>query len=109
MIGGCAADMIPRAAVPVTLVDDTAVNNLENIRFWGDSKQKDYAILTEQRVAAIRELYGDKASKATRNSNFLTLSGGGSDGAFGAGLLVGWTELGDRPHFDFVTGVSTGA
>jgi predicted acylesterase/phospholipase RssA len=109
MIGGCAADMIPRAAVPVTLVDDAAVSNLENIRFWGDSKQKDYAILTEQRIAAIRELYGDKASKVSRNSNFLTLSGGGSDGAFGAGLLVGWTERGDRPHFDFVTGVSTGA
>ncbi len=35
--------------------------------------------------------------------------GGGSDGAFGAGVLVGWTETGKRPSFDIVTGVSTGA
>ncbi len=39
----------------------------------------------------------------------LLLSGGGSDGAFGAGVLVGWTETGTRPKFDIVTGVSTGA
>jgi len=39
----------------------------------------------------------------------LLLSGGGSHGAFGAGVLVGWTESGQRPQFDIVTGVSTGA
>jgi predicted acylesterase/phospholipase RssA len=41
--------------------------------------------------------------------NVLVLSGGGADGAFGAGVLVGWSETGDRPRFDVVTGVSTGA
>ena len=40
---------------------------------------------------------------------FLAVSGGGDDGAFGAGLLVGWSEHGDRPEFQIVTGVSTGA
>lgn len=39
----------------------------------------------------------------------LALSGGGANGAFGAGLLVGWSEHGNRPVFDVVTGVSTGA
>ena len=39
----------------------------------------------------------------------LAISGGGDDGAFGAGLLVGWTAHGDRPIFRGVTGVSTGA
>ena len=39
----------------------------------------------------------------------LALSGGGADGAFGAGVLRGWTESGNRPRFDIVTGVSTGA
>lgn len=39
----------------------------------------------------------------------LTLSGGGSRGAYGAGVLTGWTERGDRPEFDVVTGISTGA
>ncbi len=39
----------------------------------------------------------------------LALSGGGADGAFGAGLLTGWTERGDRPQFAVVTGASAGA
>lgn len=39
----------------------------------------------------------------------LAISGGGGDGAFGAGLLAGWTKAGDRPAFRLVTGVSTGA
>lgn len=39
----------------------------------------------------------------------LALSGGGANGAYGAGVLVGWSERGDRPRFDIVTGVSTGA
>ncbi len=39
----------------------------------------------------------------------LALSGGGSRGAYGAGVMSGWTDAGDRPQFDVVTGVSTGA
>ena len=39
----------------------------------------------------------------------LTLSGGGSRGAYGAGVLSGWTVRGDRPQFDVVTGISTGS
>ncbi|USQ94915.1 patatin-like phospholipase family protein [Caulobacter sp. RL271] len=39
----------------------------------------------------------------------LAISGGGSNGAYGAGILVGWTKTGHRPEFDIVTGVSTGA
>ena len=39
----------------------------------------------------------------------LVLSGGGSYGAYSAGILCGWTEAGNRPQFDVVTGVSTGA
>ena len=41
--------------------------------------------------------------------NILTLTGGGSRGAFGTGLLIGWTDRGDIPNFDVVTGISTGA
>ena len=41
--------------------------------------------------------------------NMLSLSGGGQNGAFGAGFLIGWRESGRRPEFDFVGGVSTGA
>ena len=39
----------------------------------------------------------------------LALSGGGAEGAFGAGLLTGWTARGTRPQFTFVTGASAGA
>jgi hypothetical protein len=46
---------------------------------------------------------------APRRASLLALSGGGEDGAFGAGLLLGWTEAGTRPDFALVTGVSTGA
>ena len=42
-------------------------------------------------------------------TTILALSGGGANGAYGAGLLTGWSERGDRPTFDVVTGVSTGA
>jgi hypothetical protein len=42
-------------------------------------------------------------------SNLLAISGGAEDGAFGAGLLVGWSDSGTRPTFDLVTGVSSGA
>lgn len=41
--------------------------------------------------------------------DFIALSGGGSNGAFTAGLMKGWSERGDRPDFEIVTGVSTGA
>lgn len=44
-----------------------------------------------------------------RSHDVLALSSGGADGAFGAGVLVGWSESGQRPEFDVVTGVSTGA
>jgi predicted patatin/cPLA2 family phospholipase len=40
---------------------------------------------------------------------YLAISGGGDNGAFGAGLLNGWTAAGTRPEFKLVTGVSTGA
>lgn len=42
-------------------------------------------------------------------AHFLALSGGGQDGAFGAGVLCGWTQTGARPAFKLVTGISTGS
>ena len=41
--------------------------------------------------------------------SYLALSGGGADGAYGAGVLNGWTAAGTRPEFSVVSGVSTGA
>ncbi len=50
-----------------------------------------------------------KAKPEGEPINYLALSGGGVDGAFSAGVLKAWSESGDRPKFDVVTGVSTGA
>ena len=49
------------------------------------------------------------AVSSERVFNYLALSGGGGDGAYGAGILNGWTDSGKRPDFAIVSGVSTGA
>lgn len=56
-----------------------------------------------------KHLHPSQSSQSSGGPNVLALSGGGEDGAFGAGALVGWSKRGDRPDFDLVTGVSTGA
>ena len=48
------------------------------------------------------------AQTPERTYNVLVLSGGGIFGAYSAGVMVGWTESGDRPNFDVITGISTG-
>jgi hypothetical protein len=64
-------------------------------------------------VAATSGVEGNLARHLERKRghalNVLSLSGGGQNGAFGAGFLIGWRESGRRPEFDIVTGVSTGA
>jgi hypothetical protein len=52
--------------------------------------------------------FSDRQSKP-KSIDVLALSGGGAEGAFGAGLLVGWTEAGNRPEFSVVSGTSSGA
>ena len=50
------------------------------------------------------------ARSAAGDLNVLVLSGGGSHGAWGAGVLKGWRKATPpRPQFQVVTGVSTGA
>jgi len=44
-----------------------------------------------------------------RTYSLLAISGGGANGAYGAGLLNGWSKSGSRPVFKVVTGISTGA
>ncbi len=61
------------------------------------------------RVEALAEQIGARLWAASEGRSILALSGGGANGAFGAGVLVGWTESGTRPEFSVVTGVSTGA
>ncbi len=61
-------------------------------------------------AALRREMeYAQRTGTTVGEANYLAISGGGENGAFGAGLLTGWTQLGTRPVFKGVTGVSTGA
>ena len=66
----------------------------------------DVAAAREREIAA-RVRAGDPAELPP--AEMLAISGGGDKGAFGAGLLNGWTKHGTRPSFKVVTGVSTGA
>src|SRR5215831_13927016 len=75
------------------------------VRFWGDAVPKDVVAFARRRDAEFRA----EGINPSGVRNYLALSGGGSDGAFGAGLLVGWSAAGTRPKFDLVTGVSTGS
>ncbi len=59
--------------------------------------------------ALIKKANNYRNVKGSVPFNILSLSGGGTRGAFGAGILSGWEDRGDMPKFDIVTGVSTGA
>jgi hypothetical protein len=56
-----------------------------------------------------REVSARLSADGSARHTILALSGGGANGAYGAGVIAGWTETGSRPDFDIVTGISTGA
>lgn len=96
----CAAcASLPR--MPYTAAEAEAAVVASDTRSWGDAPDAAF----EKRVRASIA----KASAQGRRPAYLTLSGGGGDGAYGAGILNGWTESGRRPEFTVVAGVSTGA
>jgi predicted acylesterase/phospholipase RssA len=59
----------------------------------------------------LRDAFKFRPAEQPEQVNMLVLSGGGSHGAWGAGVLRGWRENPNkpRPTFSVVTGVSTGA
>lgn len=68
----------------------------------------DYRIRTDARTEDYPADYAPRFRDGGR-SHYLALSGGGADGAYGAGVLAGWTAAGTRPTFSVISGVSTGA
>jgi hypothetical protein len=83
----------PLPRTPFTAADQeaAAIPNMPDARFWADSESEYLRALPP------------------KPGPWLILSTGGEDGAFGAGLLSGWSKAGTRPEFSLVTGVSTGA
>ncbi len=109
LVFGCAP--LPREpAVPPDYEAEVTVLGLKNIRYWGDEDSPEIIATGkdayERELAAWRRAGNDGPLP---EADFLAVSGGGEDGAFGAGLLCGWSETGQRPQFKLVTGISTGA
>jgi len=99
-------------AVPQAQTVQAEIPGIPNARFWPDDPDS----IQEMIDTAYASIQAEQAAGAVVDANgnlppvaFLAVSGGGDDGAFGAGLLTGWTEHGTRPEFKLVTGVSTGA
>ena len=92
LLTGCAA------------VRDFPAPNLPPLARLVDTPQSD---LPRRSAAGVILPTGNKAAQTPKD--VLVLSSGAMNGAFPAGLLKGWTESGTRPHFDAVTGISTGA
>jgi predicted acylesterase/phospholipase RssA len=83
---------------------------MPGIRAWGDESPKNVMAEIRSRFPSLPRAHGNYRRVDGRPLvETLALSGGGGDGAFGAGVLTGWSEIGTRPKFDIVTGVSAGA
>jgi len=103
---GCAT--LPRNAVPVDNIHSAEIVGMPDIRAWaGEIAPHFQADVVDALEASEGEIVRDE--KGAYIYDGLALSGGGSNGAFGAGFLVGWTKAGTRPNFRLVTGISTGA
>lgn len=109
IVAGCAGPS-RKEAVPEGLTTQAIVPGMPDVRYRAGI---DTAALRRDGVASYwREVELSKARGHTGPlppANFLVISGGGDNGAFGAGLLNGWTAAGTRPEFKLVTGVSTGS
>lgn len=107
LLAGCGSP-IREPGVPRDLTTKAApVGMPSSIRYWVDV---DPGPMLQDGIAAFdreRALLGPNATIPP--AHYLAISGGGDNGAFGAGLLAGWTAAGTRPEFKVVTGVSTGS
>ena len=106
ILTGCASSP-ERQPLPPEYTLKAGIPGIPDARTWGD----EWPTFTVERFetftdAEFRQFYSGIYDKP---HNYLAISGGGANGAFGAGLLIGWTATGERPEFSMVTGVSTGA
>lgn len=101
---GCSS-LQRKAAVPSQQMGQAQIAGLSSARYMVASQPS-----IDQMAADIQAGFKVRDEKTLNApANYLSLSGGGDDGAYGAGLLIGWAECGDRPQFNLVTGISTGA
>jgi predicted acylesterase/phospholipase RssA len=107
MLTGCGT--LLRNPVPPELTATASIPDMPEVRAWAGrvspAMERDFAHSFEQESP---EDFPRGADGVVRYAH-LALSGGGANGAFGAGFLHGWSTTGSRPVFKIVTGVSTGA
>jgi predicted acylesterase/phospholipase RssA len=107
-LAGCASGP-ERFAVPAQLAAAATIPDMDDVRVWGDAPFMRSLLAPDLPKLKAKYAAVAKSEKRGVSVDLLALSGGADDGAFGAGLLVGWSEKGDRPEFALVTGVSAGA
>jgi hypothetical protein len=105
-LAGCGALRHP---VPLEAQNDPSIPGFTNIRFFPLTDVEPMRQSIRQAFLTETPDNYDALADGWRRYNYLAISGGGSDGAFGAGILNGWSAKGNRPAFKVVTGVSTGA
>lgn len=105
LLGACSA--ILRDPVPAADYLHTSILGRQDLRQWGDTRDGEIHLAFDD--ANAETLEENFSGIMHREHHYLAISGGGADGAYGAGVLVGWSALGTRPEFTMVTGVSTGA
>ena len=106
-LAGCSS--LPRNGVPSELMSDATIPGMPDVRapagLPSPVMERDMAKSFAQESASDFPAMADGIVLYPH----LALSGGGANGAFGAGFLSGWSSTGKRPTFKVVTGVSTGA
>ena len=102
---GCASTP-ERNPVPKELYTQAEVPGIPRARFWGDEPPP---FLEDVLALSQVDLEENFPEIMGREHHYLAVSGGGARGAYGAGVLVGWSEAGTRPEFTIVSGLSTGA
>lgn len=106
-ISGCTTPK--RVALPEQYVDKAEIPGMPGVRDWADRQSNAFQ---DDFVLSIKQYIDSKAKGYKYEDdtiNVLAISGGGSDGAFAAGLINGWDASGSRPTFKLVTGISTGS
>jgi hypothetical protein len=111
LLQGCATPT-RQPAVPENLQNQARIPGLEGIRYRVGNPD-DLAAMAREGMESVQRERAFLAASGHQGplppAVYLAISGGGDNGAYGAGLLNGWTAAGDRPTFKLVTGVSTGA
>ena len=90
-LAGCTS--LPRTPYTAAEASTSRVLDIDGLRRYADEPVTKFSF--------------DKDT-STASKSYLALSGGGADGAYGVGVLNGWSAAGTRPNFSVVSGVSTG-